>query len=67
MCISVTNFYNRQKTLFESATILLERKTNSANLKRQEDAAMAKVEAINAKLQQKNEGIQKGRETQNHD
>ena len=55
--ISVTNFYNWQKILFENAASLFERKANAANLRRQEDAANAKVEALNARLQQKNEVI----------
>jgi transposase len=55
--ISIVNFYNWQKQLFENGAAAFERKSNSANVKRQEDASAAKVEALQAKLQQKNEVI----------
>lgn len=55
--ISVVNFYKWQKQLFENGAIAFERKTNSANAKRQDDANMAKIEKLEAKLQQKNEVI----------
>jgi len=55
--VSVVNFYNWQKQLFENGAIAFERKTNSANAKRQEDANTAKIEKLEAKLQQKNEVI----------
>jgi len=55
--ISVTNFYNWQKILFEGAEELFARKPNSANVRRQEAAAEKKVAALEAKLVQKNEVI----------
>ena len=55
--ISVVNFYNWQKQLFENGAAAFDRKTNSANAKRQQDASAAKVEKLEAKLQQKNEVI----------
>lgn len=55
--VSVVNFYNWQKQLFENGAIAFERKTNSANAKRQDDANTAKIEKMEAKLQQKNEVI----------
>ena len=55
--ISVTNFYNWQKILFENAASLFDRKPNAANLRRQESAAQQKIEVLEAKLQQKNEVI----------
>ncbi|MEZ6081642.1 MAG: transposase [Pirellulaceae bacterium] len=55
--VSVVNFYNWQKQLFENGAIAFERKTNSANAKRQDDANAAKIEKMEAKLQQKNEVI----------
>jgi len=44
--ISVTNFRNSQKILFEEATQLFDRKPNAANVRRQEAAAKKKVEAL---------------------
>lgn len=55
--ISVVNFYKWQKQLFENGAIAFERKTNSANARRQDDANTAKIEKMEAKLQQKNEVI----------
>jgi len=55
--VSVVNFYNWQKQLFENGAIAFERKTNSANAKRQDNANAAKIEKMEAKLQQKNEVI----------
>jgi transposase-like protein len=64
--ISVPRFYNWQKILFERAAQLFDRKPNAANVRRQEVAAEKKVEALEAKLVQKNEVIaellQQGRE-----
>jgi len=54
---SVTNFYSWQKILFEGAAQLFDRKPNAANVRRQEAAAEKKVEALEAKLVQKNEVI----------
>lgn len=55
--ISVVNFYKWQKQLFENGAVAFERKKNSANAKRQDDANVAKIEKMEAKLQQKNEVI----------
>ena len=55
--ISVVNFYKWQKQLFENGAVAFNRKTNSANAKRQDDANAAKVAKLEAKLQQKNEVI----------
>jgi transposase len=55
--VSVVNFYNWQKQLFENGAAAFERKTNSANAKRQTDANAAKIEKLEAKIQQKNEVI----------
>jgi hypothetical protein len=53
----VTNFYNWQKILFERAAQLFDREPNAASVRRQEAAAEKKVEALEAKLLQKNEVI----------
>lgn len=55
--ISVVNFYNWQKQLFENGAVAFERKPNSANVRRQEDANEAKIEVLESRLQQKNEVI----------
>lgn len=55
--ISVVNFYNWQKQLFENGAAAFERKTNAANARRQDSANVAKLEKLEAKLQQKNEVI----------
>ena len=55
--ISVVNFYNWQRQLFENAEGCFERKKNSANAKRQEGAATRKIEQLESKLQSKNEVI----------
>ena len=55
--VSIVNFYNWQKQLFENGQAAFDRKTNSANAKRQQDANAVKIEKLEAKLQQKNEVI----------
>lgn len=55
--ISVVNFYKWQKQLFENGAVAFNRKTNSANAKRQDEANASKVAKLEAKLQQKNEVI----------
>ncbi len=55
--ISVVNFYNWQEQLFENGAVAFERKTNPANAKRQDSANAAKLEKLEAKLQQKYEVI----------
>ena len=55
--VSIVNFYNWQKQFFENGAAAFERKPNSANLRRQQDANLAKIEVLETKLQQKNEVI----------
>ncbi|MEZ6104394.1 MAG: transposase [Pirellulaceae bacterium] len=55
--INPVNFYNWQRQLFENAAVCFERKPNSANVKRQQDASQRKIEQLQAKLQSKNEVI----------
>ena len=55
--MSIVNFYNWQKQFFENGAAAFERKLNSANVKRQDDASLAKIEVLETKLQQKNEVI----------
>lgn len=55
--ISPTNFYNWQKQLFENGEAVFERKTNSANARRQQDARARKIEQLEEKLKNKNEVI----------
>lgn len=55
--VSVVNFYNWQKQLFENAASAFDRKPNSSNVKRQQEANQVKIEGLEAKLQQKNEVI----------
>jgi len=55
--ISPVNFYNWQRQLFENAESCFDRKKNSSNAKRQDEAATRKIEQLEAKLQSKNEVI----------
>ncbi len=55
--VSIVNFYNWQKQFFENGAAAFERKLNSANVKRQDDANLAKIEVLETKRQQKNEVI----------
>ena len=55
--VSIVNFYNWQKQFFENGAAAFERKLNSANVKRQDDANLAKIEVLETRLQQKNEVI----------
>ena len=55
--ISVVNFYKWQKLLFENGAAAFERKPNAANARLKDSANAAKVEKLEAKLQQKNEVI----------
>ena len=50
-------YYSWQKQLFENGTVAFERRTNSANRRRQEDAATKKIAQLEAKLQKKNEVV----------
>jgi len=54
---SPVNYYNWQRQFFENGESCFERKTNSANARRQESAAQRKVERLEEKLQAKNEVI----------
>ena len=55
--VSIVNFYNWQKQFFENGAAAFERKLNSANVKRQDDANLAKIEVLETRLQQKTEVI----------
>ena len=44
--IHPTQYYNWQKQLFENGTSAFERRTNSANQRRQEDAAAKKIAPV---------------------
>lgn len=55
--ISVVTFYNWQRQLFENAESCFQRKPNSANVRRQDEAAQRKIAALEEKLQAKNEVI----------
>ncbi|MEI6538741.1 MAG: transposase, partial [Planctomycetota bacterium] len=55
--VSIVNFYNWQKVFFENGAAAFERKPNSANVKRQQDANQVKIEVLETRLQKKNEVI----------
>ena len=55
--IHATQFYAWQRQLFENAAPIFERRTNSANRRRQEDAQAKKIADLEAKLQKKNEVV----------
>ena len=44
--VSIVNFYNWQKQFFENGAAAFERKPNSANVRRQQDANLAKIEVL---------------------
>ena len=52
-----TQYYAWQKQLFENAAPAFERRTNTANQRRQEDAAAKKISQLEEKLVVKNEVI----------
>jgi len=49
--------YNWQKQLFENAATAFERRPNSANEKRRQNAAERKIEHLQKKLQDRNEVV----------
>lgn len=55
--IHATQYYTWQKQLFENGAIAFNRKTNTANAKRQQDAQQQKIEQLEAKIQSKNEVV----------
>jgi len=55
--VSVVTYYSWQRQLFENAEASFGRKPNSANVRRQEEAAQRKIAALEEKLQAKNEVI----------
>jgi transposase-like protein len=55
--ISVVNFYNWQKILFEEGASLFERKPNASNVRRQEAAAVKQVQEPEAAVTRENEVI----------
>jgi transposase len=55
--IHATQVYAWQKQLFEGGALAFERRPNGANQRRQEDAAVKKIAALEAKLIQKNEVV----------
>ena len=55
--IHATQYYAWQKQLFESGSVVFERKVNKANARRQRDAQQRKMAALEEKLQKKNEVI----------
>ena len=55
--VSIVTYYTWQRRLFENAEASFGRKPNSANVRRQEEAAQRKIAALEEKLQVKNEVI----------
>jgi transposase-like protein len=55
--ISVANFYNWQRILFEEGATLFEQKPNASNVRRQEAAAVKQVQELEAAVTRKNEVI----------
>jgi transposase-like protein len=55
--ISVVNFYNWQKILFEEGASLFERKPNASNVRHQKAAAVKHVQELEAAVTRKNEVI----------
>ena len=51
--VSVVNFYNWQKQFFENGAAAFERKPNAANVRRQQDANVAKIELLQEHVQLK--------------
>jgi len=55
--IHATQYYNWQKQLFENAASAFERRPNSANQRRQQDAQAKKIAQLEAKLWKMNEVV----------
>jgi transposase-like protein len=55
--IHATQYYNWQKQFFENGASAFERKPNPSNQRRQSDAQQRKIEALEEKLQKKNEVV----------
>jgi transposase len=55
--IHPTQIYAWQKQLFENGSPIFERRGNSSNQRRQQDAQAKKIEQLEAKLQKKNEVV----------
>jgi transposase len=51
--ISVVNFYNWQKILFEEGATIFERKPNASNIRRLEAAAVKQVQELEAAVTKK--------------
>ena len=52
-----TQYYNRQKQLFENGTGAFERRPNKSNVKRQQNAYDKKIGQLEEKLQDRNEVV----------
>lgn len=55
--IHATQYYAWQKQLFENGSASFERKTNTANKRRQEDAQTKQIEQLEERLCKKNEVV----------
>ncbi|RMD63049.1 transposase [Candidatus Parcubacteria bacterium] len=55
--IHATQYYQWQRQLFEKGTVVFERPTNKANVRRKEEAQARKIKELEAKLQKKNEVV----------
>lgn len=55
--IHPNQYYNWQKQFFENGSAAFERRPNSANVKRQQNAAEKKVEQLEKKLLDRNEVV----------
>lgn len=53
--IHAVQFYQWQKRLFEEGSTVFDRKTNSANKRRQQDAQSRQIEQLENRIKQKND------------